>query len=58
VLGLALHPASERQLVLLTTDGRLFLLSLLEREKLVMTAVLGGSAPTATVIRWGATFAT
>jgi hypothetical protein len=54
VLGLALQPASERQLVLLTTDGRLFLLDLVEAkkaEKLVITAILGGSSPTASVIR-------
>ena len=58
VLGLALQPTAERQLVLLTTDGRLFLLSLAEAgrdrktEKLVITSILGGSSPTASVIRY------
>jgi hypothetical protein len=57
VLGLALQPTSERQLILLTTDGRLFLLSMAETgrdkrtEKLVITSILGGSSPTALVIR-------
>ena len=58
VLGLALEPSSERQMVLLTTDGRLFLLSLGEpagrdkrTDKLLITSVLGGCSPTASVIR-------
>ena len=63
VLGLAPEPSSERQLVLLTTDGRLFLLSLSEpaaggrgdkrTDKLVITSVLGGCSPIASVIRYG-----
>ncbi len=59
VVGLALQPSSERQLVLLTTDGRLSLLSLTEAggrdrrtEKLVVTTILGGSSPTVSVVRY------